>query len=271
MNSSFNNAAPSFNEIVFEQRNKLYGAFQLRKEHDRHLLTGFIVTGLFVVSLVLYVFLSQLREVIPEMVNIENRVKELKVIEIILPDKPVEAKSGQKSDAGTNKLKKSDLTPDPTKQTIIPPVEKENTDTAAYNPDGKGDQGLITPGTGGDSNDTAGTATTSSSGSGIVVRDVAEVMPEFPGGIEKMYAFLGKHLKYPNLLKAKHIEGTVYVSFVVMADGEIGNIEILKTPDAGFNEEVTRVISKMPNWKPGQQAGQKVPVRFRMPIKFTLR
>ena len=63
----------------------------------------------------------------------------------------------------------------------------------------------------------------------------------------------------------------VYVSFVVNSNGAIDQIEILRSPSTGFNEEVIRVVKKMPNWKAGIQGGQKVPVRFKMPVRFSLK
>jgi protein TonB len=100
---------------------------------------------------------------------------------------------------------------------------------------------------------------------------MAEVNPKFPGGLDRMYRYLGNNLRYPSYLQERKISGTVFVSFVVGKAGEINQVEILKTPHEGFNEEVIRVINKMPKWKPGTQAGKPVSVRYKMPIKFTLR
>jgi protein TonB len=63
----------------------------------------------------------------------------------------------------------------------------------------------------------------------------------------------------------------VYVSFVVNVTGAIDQIEILRSPSEGFNDEVVRVVKKMPMWKPGIQGGQKVAVRYKLPVKFSLK
>ncbi len=99
---------------------------------------------------------------------------------------------------------------------------------------------------------------------------VVEKMPEFVGGEQAMYKFIGDQIKYPDQAKTEGIEGRVYVSFIVEKDGEISNVEILRGIGGGCDKEAARVIKSMPNWNPGQQRGENVRVQYRMPIKFTL-
>jgi periplasmic protein TonB len=139
-----------------------------------------------------------------------------------------------------------------------------------YNSSGDGSVGPIKPGSQGGEGSGDGSSLNGSSNQNEIV-DVAEINPEFPGGLEKMYRYLGNNLRYPRYLMERRISGTVFVSFVVSKSGEINQVEILKSPNDGFNDEVIRVINKMPKWRPGIQAGKPVSVRYKMPIKFTLR
>lgn len=99
---------------------------------------------------------------------------------------------------------------------------------------------------------------------------VVEQMPEFPGGQEKMQAFLSENIKYPKSAKESGIQGTVYVTFVVRKDGRISGAEILRGIGGGCDEEALRVVNKMPRWKPATQRGSNVDVQFNLPIGFKL-
>jgi protein TonB len=97
-----------------------------------------------------------------------------------------------------------------------------------------------------------------------------EQQPEFPGGLSEMMKFVNKHIKYPSAARRMSIAGTVFISFVVNADGTIDQIETIKGIYADCDKEAMRVIGKMPAWKPGKQNGKAVKVRFVLPIKFAL-
>jgi periplasmic protein TonB len=99
---------------------------------------------------------------------------------------------------------------------------------------------------------------------------VVEQMPEFPGGQEKLHAFLTENIKYPESAKESGIQGTVYVTFIVRKDGRISNAKILRGIGADCDEEALRVVNKMPSWKPAKQRGKNVDVQFNLPIGFKL-
>jgi TonB family protein len=102
------------------------------------------------------------------------------------------------------------------------------------------------------------------------VFDVVEKAPEFEGGIEAWNEWIKSNIQYPKTAKQMGVEGTVYVVFVIKKDGSISQPEILRGIGAGCDEEVLRLISEAPNWIPGQQKGQKVNVRMRLPVRFKL-
>lgn len=105
---------------------------------------------------------------------------------------------------------------------------------------------------------------------GMEVFTVVEQMPEFPGGEDAMFKFLKDNIKYPEEARKQGISGRVFVTFVIEADGEISNIEMLREIGGGCDEEAMRVVSIMPKWEPGYQKGVAVRVQFNLPIKFTL-
>ena len=99
---------------------------------------------------------------------------------------------------------------------------------------------------------------------------VVEEMPEFKGGTQELYNYLGSNIKYPEVAKKEGISGRVFVQFVVEKDGSINNVKVLRGIGGGCDEEAMRVVKSMPNWKPGKQKGEEVRVVYNLPIKFKL-
>ena len=99
---------------------------------------------------------------------------------------------------------------------------------------------------------------------------VVEQMPEFPGGDDALKAFLVREIKYPPNARNMSVTGTVYVSFIVLDNGIISDVKVLRGIGSGCDEEAVRVVKLMPNWKPGEQEGKKVDVKYNLPIKFKL-
>jgi protein TonB len=98
---------------------------------------------------------------------------------------------------------------------------------------------------------------------------VVESMPEFKGGMQELYTYLGNNIKYPVMAKESGIQGKVYLTFVVERDGSITDIRLLRGI-GGCDEEAIRVVTTMPNWKPGKQRGKPVRVQYTLPVRFTL-
>jgi periplasmic protein TonB len=95
-------------------------------------------------------------------------------------------------------------------------------------------------------------------------------MPEYPGGINALKAFLATNIKFPETASRVGIEGTVYVYFVVEKDGSVSNIKTLRGINDDCNEEAERVIGMLPKWKPGNQQGKTVRVSYTIPVSFKL-
>lgn len=95
-------------------------------------------------------------------------------------------------------------------------------------------------------------------------------MPVFPGGIDSLFRFISKNIKYPAVARENEVEGTVYVRFVIGVDGRVRNAEVLRSPDESLSKESLRVISLMPIWTPGKNKGMEVPVYYTLPMRYAL-
>jgi protein TonB len=99
---------------------------------------------------------------------------------------------------------------------------------------------------------------------------IVEEIPSYPGGDEARIKFIQDNLQYPIVAKQNNIQGTVYVKFMVEANGTISDINILKGIGGGCDEEALRVVKIMPKWLPGSQNGKPTKIYFNMPIIFKL-
>jgi protein TonB len=94
-----------------------------------------------------------------------------------------------------------------------------------------------------------------------------DVKPDFPGGIQEFYKFIGKNYKTPNV---KNLKGKVFVMFVIEKDGSLTDIKVLRDIGHGTGEEAVRVLKECPKWLPGEQNGKKVRVLYSLPISIQL-
>jgi protein TonB len=117
---------------------------------------------------------------------------------------------------------------------------------------------------------TEGSATSPQDTSNQEVLQIAEQMPEFPGGQNALMAWLQKNLEYPDEAKEQGIEGRVFVQFNVYSTGVCGNFTVLKSPSPILSNAALKTIKKMPKWTPGMQNGKVVNTVMRLPISYKL-
>ena len=121
-----------------------------------------------------------------------------------------------------------------------------------------------------DASDTAAETVAPAPASTDSVYEVAEVMPEFPGGTQALFKFISENLEYPQHAIDGQIEGRVVVQFVVDKTGKVGNIQVVRSIDKLLDQAAIDVVRALPAWKPGMQNGQPVNVRYTLPVSFKL-
>jgi len=251
-------------EMVFENKNKDYGAYELRKKSTRRHFVALLI-GIFI--FILSVSLPGILKVImPKQIEKEVRVRTLSEIKI---DKPKED------------ILKEIPPPPPIRNTIkfTPPVIKP--DQAVNDEEEPKMQKEIVEqkaaiSTTDFNKGTDDVAAPIAKENAQITEDpdkpflVAEKMPQFPGGEVEMMKFIRDNLKYPGRAQEAGVTGRVVVNFVVGRDGKITHIKIVRGIGSGCDEEAIRVLEKMPPWTPGEMGGKAVPVYFTFPIQFRL-
>lgn len=97
-----------------------------------------------------------------------------------------------------------------------------------------------------------------------------EQMPQFPGGDAELLRYVSSNLRYPTIAAENGVEGLVVVRFVVNKDGVVSDAEILRSLDPSCDKEAQRVVRSMPKWVPGKQNGRNVAVYYTLPVRFQL-
>ena len=102
------------------------------------------------------------------------------------------------------------------------------------------------------------------------VFDVVEEMPSFPGGNGALQSYLASNLKYPVVAQENGVQGRVTVGFVVERDGSVTDVKVVRSVDPSLDREAVRVVKSMPKWTPGKQNGATVRVKYNVPVVFRL-
>lgn len=242
-----------FDELVFEHRNRDYGAYALRKAYFRHLITGCIIAITFftVTVFVYYVILISQHTGVPvaefNPLLIQNNSKN---IEIILPENPAMTTHPNENLVNRGLIRPEDNTTKHSSGVIsIDSTNSVNDSTSLGNKGG---------GLAGDTNTTGG------SGAYTYV----ENMPQFPGGQQGILEYLTGHIRYPVQAIQYNIFGTVEIIFYITKEGLVDNVKVAKSVNSILDNEAVRVIKNMPKWKPGTRNGKPVTVMYKVPITF---
>jgi protein TonB len=248
----------SRNEIVFEGRNKEYGAYYVRKKYQKVIL---ISLGIAVGSLVVGISIPLLLKVLnlkkaDEVVTVKVDLKALPPPDKNLPPPPPPPPPPPKPLINSLKVTPpviAKINPD----TVIATVKQVQNVTAS-NVNQKGKDTVIIPiqtnnAIGDDANK---------------VFTIVQQKPAFPGDVNK---WLAEHIEYPEQAKDANIQGTAYISFVVEKDGSISSVTVLRAPNPSLGEEAKSKVQSMPKWSPGMQNGHAVRVQYMLPVHFILR
>jgi protein TonB len=256
-----------FDEIVFEKRNKEYGAYELRKRYNRNMNIAFgIAIAVFLFSVSIPTILDKLSDLTKEEVKVQE--VDLKLTDPPPLDKDEPPPPPPPPDPPPPVQETIKFTPpvivEEVKEEDIPPPQEVANETTVSTKTQEGSNEIIDLPDEGGGDDDAGLGNQE-------IFTVVEKMPEFEGGEEKLREFLSKNIKYPSMAKENGISGTVYITFVVEGDGKITDVKSLRGLGGGLTEEAIRVVKMMPNWTSGRQNGKPVRVQFTLPVKFTLR
>ncbi len=270
------NHSSNFDDLLFESRNKNYGAYMLRKEYEESLLKSFLIAML-AVLLFAGVYLALNRNHSESLLPAANKYIEQIEIEIDLSHlnqpKKVESAPSKPEESTTSASKKNDvvvLVKD--ELPLIKELLKDPNDAllTSNNLQKIGDAMEPLPGKLG-----ADTKKEELLGLGLneAPKNLAEldVQPEFPGGIKKLMEFLEKNVSYPMAAKENGIKGTVYATFMADKFGKVKDVKIKRGIFSACDEEVLRVVNLFPDWKPGLYKGENVSVIFNLPVRFDLR
>lgn len=252
----------TWDDIVFERRNKEYGAYVNRKNYSKYVL---IALGITVVVLLLVLAGPALAELLKSARGPEE--PKLKEMTVTLDQPPPITPQPPPPDVRIPPPVKTVikfLPPKVTEKEVVeeepmPTIEeiKEN-ETGAVEVVGTGEVVFEEPVVEAAGNDDD------------KIFYAVEQQAEFPGGLQAMMKFLQKNIKYPASAKRMGIEGKVFVKFIVDKEGGISAIEIMKGMNADLDKEAIRVIKLMPPWKPGKQNGRSVKSQFVLPVYFKL-
>jgi periplasmic protein TonB len=261
MSEKLNIYAGEWCDLVFEGRNKEYGAYVDRQRSSkRHGLALLIAVSVFTIGVsapVLIKFLAPEKK--------EKMVEVTKLADIKI-DKPIENKIEAPPPPPPLKTTVKFTPPEITNEQVTEEVktvdELKETKAAISTADVKGTDEV----NGADLADLK-TATEEKEEPLTFV----EQMPEFPGGTDAMMKYLSQNIRYPSIATEMGISGRVILQFIVDKTGKISNVKVVRGIGGGCDEEAIRVVKSMPNWKAGRQNGKQVPVYFTLPVVFTLK
>ncbi len=270
MAETINYATASMDDIVFEGRNKNYGAYLLRKIYNRN------VTISTIIAIAVFILLLSA----PLIANLiggdeeEIEVKEEKIVELAEPPS-LENKPPPPPPPNLPPP------PPPVVSTVkfTPPIIKKDEEVRKEEeiPDQKELEDVVigTKTVEGNTNtEQVLTEVTTPTEVGEVVEDkiftFVEQQPSFPGGEGELQKFLKKNIKYPPAALRNGLEGLVVVQFVVNKEGEISDVQVVKKLGGGTDEEAARVAKLLPKFTPARQNGRPVSFRYTLPVRFGL-
>jgi len=251
-------SAPAFDDIVFEVRNKEYGAYKLRKKYNRNvtiaLLIGIVVLATAIITPYLNAKAAENRtkraerQVVVKMENLDQPnqqvapppppppsdvVQQQKYVppQVVDSIKPEEVKQLMTADQAQTEVTNKEVVE--VQQQVKEEVQEAEPEEVPF----------------------------------VVV----EEMPMYPGGDVELLKYIAEHTQYPEVAKENNIQGKVIVRFCVTAKGGVSQVSVMKSVDPELDKEAIRVVNTLPAFKPGKQGGKAVPVWYMVPITFTLK
>lgn len=249
---------PTFDEIVFEKRNKAYGAFDLRKKYQRTVIISTVLGVIIICTAVIVPYIKakniaqiamrDANEVIADMAN--NLVQE----EAFTPPPPPPPPPSEQqvvvkyvAPVVVDTVKPEDHTLVSTDEIVETTVDAEAVEVVEEVQEEVQEEAPQE------------------------VFVVVEEMPSFPGGDAELLKFIYDNIQYPEIAKENNIQGKVIMRFCVTYKGTVDQVSVSRGVDPSLDEEAVRVIKMLPLFKPGKQGGKPVNVWYSLPISFQLK
>ena len=260
-------------DIIFEGRNKQYGAYFLRKTYQKNVRKALIIGALgvmfFMSAPLLYSkIMSSINPPKPKMTSTEVKLEDIELPKDNLPPPPPPPpKEIPPPPQATVKYVPPVVKPDAEVKKEEPPIPPQGDDKAGQEkkdgsgeiktPDAPAEVAVVAPPVEAPKEDNE-------------VYQVVEQQAEFPGGTTELMKYLYSNIKYPAIARENGIQGRVVLKFVVEKDGTVNGITVLKGIHELLDKEAIRVVKSMPGWKAGKQGGRNVRSYFTPPVSFKL-
>lgn len=256
-------------DLIFENRNQKYGAYQLRRESVKSSLTALFMGLLFVASIGgITTIVNHFNRDVPPVITIPDITESvIHITDIVRPDIEEPSLPEVQSQAAAATIDKDQL---------INPVIVQSQDAVqdiATNEENKHAADVISEGTGpiGDNPSSSGNGTGTETtkavdyGTTVVNSAVLDKMPQFPGGMDKFYNYVGNNFEKPEIEGMSTLR--VYVSFVIEKDGSMTDIKVSRDPGYGLGREAIRVLKSLKTkWSPGIIDSKPVRTAYSLPI-----
>ena len=250
--------APPFDDIVFEKRNKEYGAYKIRKKYNRNVMIALLIGTIIIATAIITPYLKASADV--NRAKRAERQVEIKMENLDQPQENVEPPPPPPPPVETVRqmayvapVVVDSIKPEDVKQLMTADqaqVEVKNEDVQVQEQVQEEVKEEEAP---------------------QEVFVVVEEMPTFPGGEKAMFDYIYANIQYPEIAKENNIQGRVILRFCVTYKGGVDQVSILKPVDPSLDNEAIRVIKTLPQWKPGKQGGKPVNVWYSLPVVFQLK
>lgn len=281
-------SSKEWTDIIFEGKNKEFGAYQMRKKSDRrhNLALIWTLVGLALILLGGWAWsayseykaeeaakeaellaLEQARLAELEAVNEPDEVDEPEP-ENLMKDEPEQVEALKEEILNTEKFTEFIIVKDEEAVEVRTDEEARQSDTALGHVDfdeGTDDLNIVRE----HKNEVIVEEKKPEPEPDQVFQSV-EQMPQFPGGDAELMKYISSHIKYPTMAMENNIQGRVVVQFVVTKTGAIGEVKVVRSKDPDLDREAVRVVKSLPNFIPGKMNGQAVNVWYTLPVNFKL-
>jgi protein TonB len=252
-----NEKVPGFDEIIFENRNKEYGAYYLRKKNLPATFWSIIGAVALFSAIIIAIFISIEEDAIADkhemlivIANYDNTISDINKLKQETPPEPkllvkptpyVVPEIVEKLDSNDRTMVAVSSLDTTRNRPVENNVIQENETVNAVVPEPEPEPFVS-----------------------------VKEMPEFPGGEKALFKYINDNTVYPEKAIDNRIEGKVILRFVVSKEGFVKRIQILRGVDPVLDQEAVRVISEMPRWKPGKNNGAPVAVWYSVPVTFRI-